>query len=79
MVEVFFNFIPLRFPLLRVGDLLDFDVGLSNILKSTGATDAFCGLDFVTGDHPDFDAGAFEGFNGLLEVLLKFVLNAGDA
>lgn len=78
-IEVFFDLIPSGFPLLGIGDLFDLDVGFSDILKATRSTDTLSSLYFISSDHPDFDVGAFEGFNGLFEVLLEFILDSSDS
>ncbi len=70
---------PLGFPLLGIGDFFNLDVGFSDILKGARSADALSGFNFVASDHPDFDVGAFKGFNGLFEVLLEFIFDSSDS
>ena len=60
----------------EVGDGVDV-VGAGDEFGGDG--DAARGFDFVACEHPDFDAGVAEQFEGGLDVFLEFVFNAGDA
>jgi len=64
-IEVLFDFFPFRFPNLCVSGFLNFYVGLCDILKSTRSRDTLSSLNFITCNHPDFDVGTFESFNGI--------------
>lgn len=77
-IKILLDLIPLNLPQLPINCLLNFNIGLSHILQSTGPTDTLGSLNLIPSDHPDFDIGAFQGLDGLLEVLLQFILDAGD-
>jgi hypothetical protein len=64
------------FPQLGIRDLFDLDVGFGDILEPTRPADTFGCFYFITRDHPDFDACAFECLNCLFEVLLELILDA---
>lgn len=79
LIEVVLHSAPIGLPQFWRTGFLDFDVGLSGFLQSTGATDALCGLHFVACYHPHFDAACTQTLYGGLETVLEFVFDACDA
>ena len=59
--------------------ILDFTIKGNNLVcrvnQATRVTNRYCSLLFITSQHPYFNVGLFELSDGLLDLILQFVLN----